>query len=629
MAGKDRSSSQQTFDPEIKNRLLQVFDQGQRLSQVPFQAYDGATVAPLAPTQLEGMQATADAARSGIGQEQLAAANAAAQRAAGFQPSFFNVNLGSDVPTVGAGGVSAQQLGSVGAVPTSTIGSTDVDARTIGGLPTIQAQSIGPTSAVGVSPIESQGIAAQQIGPLGMLAPERIGEAQAVATNQIGVDPVTAQQVQARTVGAQSLAGTDLSPYQNQFQTDVIDAALGDIERSRQMAQNQNRAAAVRAGAFGGDRQAILEAETNRSFADQAARTAATLRAQGFESAARRAEADVGRAQTAGLQTAQLGQQADLANQRAGLQAGTTSAQLGLQGQIESGRQGLQSGLAAQNANTQRMLANQRAGLTAGQQNLQAELARQQANQRASLQAAQDTAGRQQQASTDIARLGAQTGLAAQDVNARLALANQQAGLDAQGRNLSAELARQQANQQAGLTADVGSAERAQQAALDTARLAQQSGLAAQDINARLGLSNQAQNLAAQQTTAQLGLDAARANQQAALDAETQRRALEAQLALGREQQQLDALGINLRGAGALGQLGEQARDFAFRDAAALESVGDRQRAAAQELLEDRYRRFIEQRDAPLRAFDILRAGAGILPSPITQSTKSRGFNIL
>ena len=531
MAGKNKQSSSTEFDPDIKNRLLQVFDQGQRLSRVPFQAYEGATVAPLAPTQLEGMQATADAARSGIGQEQLTAANAAAQRAAGFQPSFFNVNLGADVPTVGAGSVTASQ--------------------------------IGPSSAVGVSPIQSQAINAQQIGPLGMLAPERVEGATAVQTNQIGVDPVTAQQVQGRTVGAQSLAGTDLSPYVNQYQTEVIDSALGDIERSRLMAQNQNAANAVRAGAFGGDRQAIVEAETNRGFADQAARTAATLRAQGFESAARRAEADVGRAQTAGFQTAQLGAQADLANQRAGLQAGTTSAQLGLQGQIESGRQALQSGLAAQSQDTQRMLANQRAGLTAGQQNLQADLQRQQANQRAALTAAQDSAGRQQQASTDFARLAAQSGLAAQDINARLALANQ------------------------------------------------------------------GQNLAAQQTTAQLGLDAARANQQAALDAETQRRALEAQLALGREQQQLDALGINLRGAGALGQLGEQARDFAFRDAAALESVGDRQRAAAQELLEDRYRRFIEQRDAPLRAFDILRAGSGILPSPVMQSQKGSGFTLL
>jgi len=433
MAGKNKSSTSTEFDPQIKSRLLQVFDTGQRLSRVPFQAYDEATVAPLAPTQLEGMQATADAARSGIGQEQLAAANAAAQRAAGFTPSFFNVNLGTDVPTVEAASLQAQQIGPLK----------------------------GPSNA------------------------------------SFDVDPVTAQQVQGRTVDAQSFSGTDLSPYQNQFQSEVIDAALGDIERSRQMAQNQNQANAVRAGAFGGDREAIVEAETNRGFAEQAARTAANLRAQGFESAARRAEADVGRAQTAGLQTAQLGQQADLANQRSDLQAGTTSARLGLQGQIEAGRQNLQGDIAS----------------------------------------------------------------------------------------LQSDLARQRANQSA--------------------------------------------DLAAGTSSAQLGLNAARANQQAALEAETQRRALESQLALGREQQQLDALGINLRGAGALGAIGDQARDFAFRDAAALESVGDRQRAAAQELLEDRYRRFIEQRDAPLRAFDVLRAGAGILPSPITQSSSGRGFTLL
>ena len=466
MAGKNKSSTSTEFDPQIKSRLLQVFDQGQRLSRVPFQAYDGATVAPLAPTQLEGMQATADAARSGIGQEQLAAANAAAQRAAGFTPSFFNVNLGANVPTVGATGVEAQQI----------------------------------------NPLMAQG-------------PEQIAQAQATPDISFDANPVTAQQVQGRTVGAESLAGTDLSPYQNQYQSAVIDAALGDVERNRAMALNQNKADATRQGAFGGDRDELYRATTNQNFDREALRTAGQLRAQGYESAARRAEADVGRAQTAGFQTAQLGAQADLANQRAGLQAGTTSAQLGLQGQIEAGRQNLQGDMATQRENTQRMLANQRAGVDVGRQNLEADLARQRANQSAALSA---------------------------------------------------------------------------------------------------GTSS-----------AQLGLDAARANQQAALEAETQRRALESQLALGREQQQLDAMGINLRGAGALGTIGDQARDFAFRDAAALESVGDRQRASAQELLEDRYRRFIEQRDAPLRAFDILRAGAGILPSPITQSSSGRGFTLL
>ncbi len=467
MAGKNRQSSSTEFDPEIKSRLLQVFDQGQRLSAMPFQPYEGATVAPLAPVQLEGMQATADAARGGIGQQQLATATQAAERAAGFTPSFFNVNLGADVPTVGTTGVAAQQIGPV---------------------------RIG-----------------ERVSPVGM--------AQTSPDVSFGVDPVTAQQVQGRAVEAQSLAQTDLSPYQNQYQSAVIDAALGDVERNRAMALNQNKAEATRQGAFGGDRDELYRATTNQNFDREALRTAAQLRAQGFESAARRAEADVGRAQTANLQTAQLGQQADLANQRADLQAGTTSARLGLQGQIEAGRQNLQGDLAAQRENTQRMLANQRTDL-------------------------------------DIGRS-----------------------------NLDAELQRQRANQQAALTAGT--------------------------------------------TSAQLGLDAARANQQAMLDAETQRRALEAQLALGREQQQLDALGINLRGAGALGTLGDQARDFAFRDAAALESVGDRQRAAAQELLEDRYRRFIEQRDAPLRAFDILRAGAGILPSPITQRSRGNQFTLL
>ena len=94
-----------------------------------------------------------------------------------------------------------------------------------------------------------------------------------------------------------------------------------------------------------GSRQAIAEAETNRAFAEQAARTAAGLRQAGFTQAQQAAQADIASrmqadlanqraALQAGTTTAQLGQQAQLANQRTGLQAATTTAQLGQQAQM-------------------------------------------------------------------------------------------------------------------------------------------------------------------------------------------------------------------------------------------------------------------------------------------------------
>jgi hypothetical protein len=93
----------------------------------------------------------------------------------------------------------------------------------------------------------------------------------------------------------------DVSQYYNPYESQVVDTAMADIERSRLMAQNQLGAQATQARAFGGSRQGIAEAETNRAYADQAARTAAQLRQQGFAQAQDVAMGDVG----LGLQQAQ------------------------------------------------------------------------------------------------------------------------------------------------------------------------------------------------------------------------------------------------------------------------------------------------------------------------------------
>ena len=93
----------------------------------------------------------------------------------------------------------------------------------------------------------------------------------------------------------------------------MIDTALADIERSRQMAQEQTAAQATRAKAFGGSRQGVAEAETNRAALEQAARTAAGLRASGFETAAGLGARDIAAAQQAEAQRlAAAGQLAQL-----------------------------------------------------------------------------------------------------------------------------------------------------------------------------------------------------------------------------------------------------------------------------------------------------------------------------
>ena len=129
-----------------------------------------------------------------------------------------------------------------------------------------------------------------------------------------------------RDVTPTSLLDTNLGAYQNPFQSQVIDNTLDDLNRARQLQIQSDQDAAIGRGAFGGSRSALLESETNRNFAEQAARTAGNLRAQGFDKATSLAGQDIGRQFDAdrfmsdadraiAMQNATFGQQAGLARQ--------------------------------------------------------------------------------------------------------------------------------------------------------------------------------------------------------------------------------------------------------------------------------------------------------------------------
>ena len=128
----------------------------------------------------------------------------------------------------------------------------------------------------------------------------------------------TPQGISAQTYTPAQIAGTDLTPYTNPYESQVVEQTLSDLERSRQMQQNLTGAQATQARAFGGSRQGVAESETNRAFAEQAARAASGLRQQGYQSALGLAGQDVG-AQTAAQQYA--------AQQRASAQAQNLAAQ--------------------------------------------------------------------------------------------------------------------------------------------------------------------------------------------------------------------------------------------------------------------------------------------------------------
>jgi len=144
------------------------------------------------------------------------------------------------------------------------------------------------------------------------------------------------------------LLGADIAAYQSPYQQQVIDVALGDIQRQADIARQQAQSRAIGAGAFGGSRSAILEAEATRPYAEQAARTVAGLRQAGFEQAQRAAEADIARQQQLGIFGAEQAQQRALQQASLQQQAGLLGAEQAQQRALQQAQLQQQAGLAGQ-----------------------------------------------------------------------------------------------------------------------------------------------------------------------------------------------------------------------------------------------------------------------------------------
>ena len=127
------------------------------------------------------------------------------------------------------------------------------------------------------------------------------------------------------TVQAASLLDTDIARYQNPFTEQVLEPALADIQRRQDMQQQRAQDRAIRAGAFGGSRSALIESEATRPFAEEAAQTIAGLRSAGFGQALGMAERDAARRQQAALGQANLELRAR--EQQAGLLGGELGEQ--------------------------------------------------------------------------------------------------------------------------------------------------------------------------------------------------------------------------------------------------------------------------------------------------------------
>ena len=189
------------------------------------------------------------------------------------------------------------------------------------------------------------------------LAGQRVGDI--LGTGIAGaVDPAIAASMMGRDMGMtsaqQGIAGLsglsqqyDPSSYQgymDPYESAVVQQAMADIQRQGDIQKQGASAQAVGAGAFGGSRGAIQQAEINRNVLDQQARTAGQLRSQGYQSAQQQAQNAFEQARARQAQQSQLTGQLGQMGSQAGLQYGQQIGQLGLAGQELAGNLGLNLG---------------------------------------------------------------------------------------------------------------------------------------------------------------------------------------------------------------------------------------------------------------------------------------------
>jgi hypothetical protein len=318
-------------------------------------------VAGFSPDQIQAMEA----ARAGIGAYQPYMSSAT-QATVGAREGFneaMNVLRGAD--TRSQYNTARQALG-ISGLP---IGEMAKSAQMVGQAAPMVGQGIGSLlqgAQLGLSAADMARMQGQQgIGTMYAAAEQarqaaQLGGAPMAQAAQTGFAPNLqayqmgpAERVGTQTFATPGSAESFMSPYMQ----NVVDIEKREAQRASDIAAQREGAQFARAGAFGGSRQAIVEAERNRNLATQMG----DIQSRGLQSAYQQAQQQFNAEQAARLQ-------ANLANQQAGLTVGgqNLASQLGVQ---QLGTQtGLQAALANQQAQQQANLANQQ---MAGQYGLQ------------------------------------------------------------------------------------------------------------------------------------------------------------------------------------------------------------------------------------------------------------------
>lgn len=137
----------------------------------------------------------------------------------------------------------------------------DIEAYKLGLLKSAKAEIEKPLTlpayqAAGLSELQQKAIGLGQQG-IGVYAPFLQQGAQAVG-----------QGMQLTQAGAQAVDPSNIATFMNPYQQQVTQNALAEMRRQADIARQSQAAGAIRAGAFGGTREGVQRAETERGIQD-------------------------------------------------------------------------------------------------------------------------------------------------------------------------------------------------------------------------------------------------------------------------------------------------------------------------------------------------------------------------
>ena len=165
-----------------------------------------------------------------------------------------------------------------------------------------------------------------------------------------GLQGMAGQSLGAAERGIAGLEGTgarydprSAKEFYDPYLQDVIQAEQAEIDRLGLQQSRRAQAGATSAGAFGGSRAALQQAEIGRNVLGQQARTGAQLRSQGYQQAQQAAMGAFEQAQRRQQQAAQMTGQLGLAGAGQAGQQYAQAAQLGLAGLGQEAQQRAQA----------------------------------------------------------------------------------------------------------------------------------------------------------------------------------------------------------------------------------------------------------------------------------------------